>query len=146
MTTKKISRACVGLALLTAATLCSADSFADVVVVVSAKSPVSSLTPLQIAKIFLGKLANFPGDGVAVPLDQAEGSAIKNEFYARVAGKDSAQLNAYWAKIIFAGDGQPPTVLAGDAAVKRAIASNPQAIGYIDESAVDNTVRVLLKL
>ncbi len=144
---KEMSRVLAGVALLTAATLCSADSFADgVVVVVSAKSQVSSLTPPQISKIFLGKLGNFPGDGIAVPLDQAEGSAIKKEFYAKVAGKDAAQLNAYWAKIIFAGDGQPPKALSGDAAVKRAVANDPNAIGYIDEGAVDDTVRVLLKL
>lgn len=146
MTSEKISRMLAAVALLTAATLCSADSLGDVVVVVSAKSPVSGLTPVQIAKIFLGKLGSFPGDGVAVPLDQAEGSAIKNAFYSRVVGKDAAQLNAYWAKIIFAGDGQPPRALSGDAAVKRAVANDPSAIGYIDESAVDNTVRVLLKL
>ncbi len=143
---KEMSRVLAGVALLTATTLCSADSFADVVVVVSAKSPVSSLTPPQISKIFLGKLGNFPGDGIAVPLDQAEGSAIKKEFYAKVAGKDAAQLNADWAKIIFAGDGQPPKALSGDAAVKRAVANDPNAIGYIDEGAVDDTVRVLLKL
>ena len=122
----------------------SSASSAEVVVVVSARSSVSSLTAAQIAKIFLGKTNTFPGGGNAVPLDQAEGAEIRNEFYAKVTGKDTAQLNAYWSKIIFAGDGKPPRVVTGSAGVRNVVADDPNAIGYIDKSAVDSSVKVLL--
>lgn len=118
---------------------------ADVVVIVSAKSSVSSLTSEQIAKIFLGKVDSFPDDQEAYPIDQAEGSAIKDEFYSKVAHKSPSQLTAYWAKIIFAGDGRLPKPLDGNVAVKKAVANNPNAIGYIDKSVVDNSVRIILE-
>ena len=118
---------------------------AEVVVVVSSKSPVTSLTAEQTAKIFLGKVVTFPNERTAFPIDQPEGSAIRDEFYSKVAHKNSSQLTAYWAKIIFTGEGRPPQLIAGDMAVRKAIANNPNAIGYIDKSAVNHSVRVVLK-
>jgi ABC-type phosphate transport system substrate-binding protein len=116
---------------------------ADVVVVVSAKSRVSSLTTSQIAKIFLAKTSTFPDGSNVVPLDQTEGTAIRNEFYLNMTGKDPAQLKAYWSKIIFTGDGQPPRSVANNEGVKSAIANNKNAIGYIDRDSVDDRVKVV---
>ncbi len=132
-------------AMLLTAVSAATGATAEVVVVVSAKSPVPRLTAAQVARIFLAKTSNFPGDGMAVPLDQADGASVRNEFYSKVTGKDSSQLKAYWSKIIFAGDGRPPRVVPGDEEVKRALANDPNAIGYIDINAVDSSVRVLLK-
>ncbi len=132
-------------ALFTAAISAATGATAEVVVVVSAKSPVSKLTPAQVARIFLAKASTFPGDGIAVPLDQAEGAPVRNEFYSKVTGKDPSQLKAYWSKLIFTGDGQPPRVVSGDEQVKRALANDPNAIGYIDVGAVDGSVKVLLR-
>lgn len=118
---------------------------ADVVVVVSARSAASRLTVEQTAKIFLGKVNVFPDGSNAVPVDQPEGVAIRDEFYVKVVRKNSSQLTAYWAKIIFTGgDSCPPKLLEGNVAVRRAVASNPNAIGYIDRSVVDSSVRVVL--
>lgn len=118
---------------------------AEVVVVVSSKSSVTSLTAEQTAKIFLGKVLTFPNERTAFPIDQPEGSAIRDEFYSKVTHKNSSQLTAYWAKIIFTGEGRPPQLISGDVAVRKAVASNPNAIGYIDKSAVNRSVRVVLK-
>lgn len=118
---------------------------ADVVVVVSAGSAVTSLTAEQTTRIFLGKTTTFPNGDNAIPIDQAESSSTRNEFYSRIANKSSSQIAAYWAKVIFTGNGNPPQKVEGNNAVKNAIASNPNAIGYIDKSSVDSSVRVILK-
>jgi len=144
----KIFRACFNLVLLPAviviAASASASASADVVVIVSAQNPIASLTAEQAARIFLGKTNNFPNDVAAAPVDQAAGSAIRNEFYAKVVHKSSSQLSAYWAKVIFTGDGHPPENLEGDAAVIKAVADNLNAIGYVNKSAVDRSVKVVL--
>ena len=140
----KMLRDRLTLFLLLAVATLSASARADVVVIVSAKSPVTSLTAEQTAKIFLGKTNNFPDNRDAVPIDQAVGSPIREEFYAKVAHKNPSQLSAYWAKVIFTGDGRPPAMLDSNAAVRKAVASNPNAIGYIDKSAVNKSVRVIL--
>lgn len=118
-------------------------AIADVVVIVSAKSPVVNLSADQVSKIFLGKSTSFPNREPAYPIDQPQGSAVRDEFYAKVVHKDAAQLAAYWAKIIFTGEGRPPKLVAGDKAVVKIIADNPDAIGYIDSSALNHSVRAV---
>jgi len=132
------------LAPFLAMSMYAASACADVVVVVSAKSAITHLTAEQVTKLFLGKTATFPNGGNAVPIDQAEGSSIRNEFYSRIANKTPSQISAYWTKIIFTGDGYPPKQLEGNLDVRNTVANNPNAIGYIDRSVVDSSVRVIL--
>lgn len=118
---------------------------ADVVVVVAANNPVASLTAEQVAQIFLAKSVAYPGGGAAAPVDQEESSAEFTQFYSKVTGKDAAQLKSYWSQLVFTGKAQRPPKMAGNAAVKRAVAEKPGGIGYIDAGAVDDTVKVVLK-
>lgn len=117
---------------------------ADVVAVVSSTSAVTTLSKDQVTDIFLGKVSRFPNGTQAIPIDQADGSSARDEFYATCAGKSPAQVKSHWAKIIFTGRGQPPKTVPTNAEVKQIIAANPQAIGYMERSAVDSTVKVVL--
>ena len=130
------------IALVTS--LCASASGADVVVVVvSAKSQVMVLNPNQISDIFLGKTNTFPNGGQAVPIDLTEGTPARDEFYAKLTGKSAAQIKAHWSKIIFTGRGLPPKEVLDGNEVKRRLAENPNAISYMDQNMVDNSVRVL---
>jgi ABC-type phosphate transport system substrate-binding protein len=125
------------------ATLTSAVAAADVIAVVSAKSTVGSLTPNQLADIFLGRVSRFPNGLLAVPIDLYDGSPEREQFYAKIAGKTPAQVKAYWSKIIFTGRGQPPKAVPTDLEVKKILAANVAAIGYIDATQLDDSVRAL---
>ena len=116
----------------------------ELVVVVSARSPVTALQPDQVAAIFLGQSARFPDGTVATALDQPIGSNERNHFYQSVTGKTPALLKAYWSKMVFTGRGQPPRELRDSAAVRRAVAEDPGLIGYIDREALDASVRQVL--
>jgi ABC-type phosphate transport system substrate-binding protein len=119
---------------------------AELVVIVSAKSPVTALRQDQVAAIFLGRSARFPDGQEAVPLDQRLGSPLRNEFYVRVADKTPPLLKAWWSKMVFTGRGQPPAEAADNAAVRRRVAENPEMIGYIERDALDSSVRAVLVL
>jgi ABC-type phosphate transport system substrate-binding protein len=119
---------------------------ADVVLVVSAKSPVGELSHNQAADIFLGKTSRFPNGDLAVPIDQAEGARTRDEFYLMLVGKSPAQVKAHWSKLIFTGRGQPPKEIIDSKAIKRTIANSTRFIGYIDRSAVDSSVKVVMTL
>jgi ABC-type phosphate transport system substrate-binding protein len=118
-------------------------SHAGAVVVVSAKSPVSSLTKEQSSEIFMGKATSFPGGGAATPLDQPESSPLRDEFYTKVTGKSASQAKSYWSKLSFTGKGTPPKEGHNSADIKKQIADNPNLVGYIENSAVDSSVKVL---
>nr|WP_315248580.1 hypothetical protein [uncultured Duganella sp.] len=115
-------------------------SAAEIVVIVSKQNPATRMFSEQASQFFLGKSSLF------TPVDQADGSAIRNDFYKKVADKDAAQVKALWAKLVFTGKATPPKEYASSADVKKAVAADPKAIGYIDKSAVDDTVKVILTL
>lgn len=140
MTFTIAKRALLGAAL----TLAALPSFADVVVVVSAKSAATALTAEQASDIFLGRASTMPGGGAAVPVDQSEGAAARDLFYQKATGKSAAQVKAYWSKQIFSGKGTPPKDAGNDAAVKALVAANPNVVGYIDKGALDASVKALL--
>jgi len=133
------------MALLAVLSAASALAHADVVVVMSAKSDVASLSQAQVSQIFLAKSSSLPGGGAATPIDQDEGADVRNEFYSKVTGKDAAQMKAYWSQLMFTGKAQRPKKVAGDDAVKKAVAASPGSIGYISAGAVDGSVKVVLK-
>ena len=127
------------LCALTLTVLLAANARAeDIVVIVN---PVSApLSKEQIADIYLAR------NSTRTPIDQPAGSSIYSEFYKRATGHDPAQVKAIWSKILFTGRGVPPKQLPDSAAVKKAVAANPKAVGYIEKSAVDASVKVILPL
>jgi ABC-type phosphate transport system substrate-binding protein len=136
----RVKRIVFGLGLSLSAGLATA----DVVAVVSARSPVTTLSKNQVVDIFLGRASRFPDGDQAVPIDQAEGLAARDEFYAKFAGKSAAQIKAHWSKMIFTGRGQPPKEVSNSTEVKKEVVQNPNAIGYIEQNTVDGSVKVLL--
>jgi ABC-type phosphate transport system substrate-binding protein len=133
---KKILTALLASALAAAALPASA----EIVVIVNKDNPASRMFSEQASQFFLGKSAMF------TPVDQAEGSKIRAEFYQKVADKDPAQVKAIWSKLVFTGKATPPKEFKSNAEVKKAVAEDPKAIGYIDKSAVDDSVKVILTL
>lgn len=133
----------VALGIGVAVLLLSMAVRADVVVVVSAKSPVGPLTQEQVSQLFLGKASSFPGGGIALPVDLPEGQPVREAFYGKITGKSAAQLKAYWSKLIFTGKGQPPKEIPNSAEVRKLVAGNPNTIGYIEKAAVDSSVKVV---
>jgi ABC-type phosphate transport system substrate-binding protein len=117
---------------------------ADVVAVVSADSPIVTLSKTQVISIFLGKTTRFPDGSAAVPIDQEEGSATRDEFYARFAAMSAAQVKALWARIIFTGRGQPPKAAGTTLELKKLLRTDPSAIGYLDPSQLDSGLKVVL--
>jgi ABC-type phosphate transport system substrate-binding protein len=118
--------------------------YADVVVVASAASPIANLSKTQVIDIFLGKRTRFPDGGDAVPIDQSEGSAARDEFYLKFAAMAPAQVRAFWSKIIFTGRGQPPRIAGTVPELKKLLLTSPNAIGYLDESMLDSSLKVVL--
>jgi ABC-type phosphate transport system substrate-binding protein len=131
----------IGLVL----SLAAGGAMADVVAVVSSKSPLAVLSKNQVTEIFLGKTTKFPDGTQAMPVDQKEGSPARDEFYSTFAGRSPPEIKSYWTKIIFTGRGKPPRTVADGLEAKKLTAANPQAISYIERRDVDSSVKVVLQ-
>jgi len=116
---------------------------AQVVLIVSAKNPVSKLTTDQVTQIFLGQATTFYTGGKAEPLDLSEGAQARQEFYAKFLGKTQAQMKSHWSKQAFSGKGSAPVSLPSQAELVKKVAENPKYISYVDQAAVDASVKVL---
>ncbi|MFN8543888.1 MAG: hypothetical protein U0807_06755 [Candidatus Binatia bacterium] len=99
----------------------------------------------DVARIYLGR-RRFWDDGAAiVALNLPAGTPVRERFSRRVLRDDSAHLADYWNAQYFHGV-LPPAVLSSSDAVKRYVAADRKAIGYIEAGDVDETVRVVLTL
>ena len=133
-----------GLFMMASMALASASAQAQVVVIISAKNPISKLSADQVSQIFLGQAKTFYSGGQAEPLDLPEGIASRSDFYQKITGKNAAQIKAHRAKLSFSGAGQAPQILSDLPAMVKRVAENPKYIGYVDKSAVDGSVKVVL--
>jgi len=111
---------------------------AQVAVVMNLGAP--GLSKEQVANIYLGRSFDFK------PIDLPEGSSVKEQFYKKATDRDLSQVKATWSRIVFSGKGQAPKELPDAAAIKKAVASDPKAVGYIDKASVDGSVKTVLVL
>jgi ABC-type phosphate transport system substrate-binding protein len=132
-----MKRFALGVLILAALAAAQVNAEEIVVIVNPAAAPINRE---QLADLYLAK------SSALTPIDQTAGSAIYVEFYKKATGRDTAQVKAIWSRILFTGRGVPPKQLSDSAAVKKAVASNPKAVGYIERSAVDASVKVALPL
>lgn len=111
---------------------------ADLVVI--GHPSASALTKGQVADMYLGKTSS------GTLYDLPENSAHYASFYEKAAGRNVAQVKSTWARIVFSGQAQAPKQLPDSSAVRSAVAEDPRAVGYIERSALDASVKVLLEL
>ena len=116
---------------------------AALAIVAHPSNTVSGIRADDAQRIFLGKTGEFANGRRAAPVDQTPGTASRTKFMKTVIQKSEDELKGYWSKLMFSGKGQPPREVGDDAAVKAWVASNPEAIGYIDGKFVDGSVKVL---
>ena len=113
-------------------------------VVIVHPSRVEPLTAAEVARIFLRKRRFWDDGAPIIPLNREVESAARQTFTAQVLG-GGPYLAQYWNEQYFAGV-YPPTVLSSSAAVRRYVATDRDAIGYVEPEEVDDSVRVAVRL
>jgi hypothetical protein len=113
-----------------------AEARGEVVVIVSAQSP--QVPPVdKVCQVFLGKLKT------PRPISMLEPAATRDEFYSKICKRDPAQVRAIWGKLIFTGSGTAPREVASADEMKKAVAADPNSVGYLDRKDVDASVKVI---
>lgn len=116
----------------------------DVVVVVSQKSNITTISASELKLIYYKKIRQV-GDKVSVePRDQAEGE-VKQAFYQSFFGRGTEEIKNFWMIQVFRGREGPPGFVGSenDRAMIDWLLKYPNAIGYINKNQVSSTVRVL---
>jgi ABC-type phosphate transport system substrate-binding protein len=117
-----------------------------IAVIVHPQSKLGNLTQAQVLDIYTGRIVDLPNNQVPLPLDFSGSSPLRESFYFKLSGKTLAQVNAYWARLLFSGQATPPRIMRDSAAIIMTVSQNPNAIGFVDAAEVNASVKVLFKL
>jgi ABC-type phosphate transport system substrate-binding protein len=109
------------------------------------KDNASPIDKEMVAKIYSGDLKSWKDGAPVMPIDLPESNPARASFSTEMLGKTVANVKALWAQMIFSGKALPPKQVAADDDVKKLVAANKGAIGYIKPSSVDESVRAALK-
>jgi hypothetical protein len=131
-----IKTAAGALAVAGFAALAAAPAQAEVAIIVSAHSSQAPQVA-QVCQAFLGKVKS------PTPINLNEKNPLRDEFFAKACKKDPVQVQAMWGKLIFTGTGTPPAEVDSAAAMKKAVAADPNAVGYIDKKDADASIKVV---
>ena len=96
-----------------------------------------------IQKAFLGAVGRWPSRGNIVVVELPENSPETKNIYNRLLHRTPAAVRDIWAANYFTGKASPPKQGATDEEVRRLVAGNKNAIGYINAGAVDSSVKVV---
>lgn len=128
---------CVGLV---------APAWADFYVVVQSAHPQKSLTQQEAVALFMGRSRQFANGELAIVFDLAREAPGRAAFYLALTGMTPAQVNSYWARLMFAGQSMPPQALPDEQAMTNLVKRNPNAIGWLSKEPADKGLRTLLVL
>ena len=111
-------------------------------VIIHPKQPVDSLTLKHIQRLYLGKKRSLNGIRVK-PINLEDDHPMRIYFSETILDMDIEGFNFWWARRVFTGKGKPPSSVTSTAEVKKLVAENVKAIGYIKTEEVDNSVKVV---
>lgn len=127
--------------ILFASLVAYTSTYADIAVIVAKTSPITSLSKKQLQEIYLKK-QQFFNEIKLMPINLQAGSGARNSFERAILKMDEIELGEYWNEKHYNGV-NPPMVQKTQEAVKAMVKKAPGSIGYIDESLLDDTLRVV---
>ena len=116
------------------------------VIIVNLESGVTRLTREQAEGIFMGRQKRLPSGLVALPVEQLLPPEARLRFYQYLVHLPITEIRAYWARMYFSGQAQPPRQTQSAEETVEVVMANRGAIGFLVKDGVDPRVRVVLEL
>lgn len=132
------------LLVIAAAAAFAAHAHADFYVIAQAGNPQPALTQNEAINLFMGRSRSFSNGDFALVFDLPRNSPQRAAFYQALTGMSQAQVNSYWARLMFSGQSMPPQPLPDEVAMIDIVKRNPSAVGWLSKEPADKQVRTLL--
>ena len=113
--------------------------------IVVGKDSGHSATKVTAQSMFEGSRLTWP-DGKNVLIVDQPNTKTATEFYKLIVGKSEKQVRKQWFKLVLSGQAQNPLKCRDDECVKRQVNVSKNAIGFIQTSRLDSTVKELLRI
>lgn len=115
----------------------------DFVIIVNKNNPITSISISKLKRIYLKNIKTWETGDRIVPVDIDEGSPLKKEFYKSIFEKAVEEMRVYWIRQRITNNIKPPRVYKTSNDIKNYVAGVKGAIGYIEKSALDDSVQVV---
>jgi hypothetical protein len=99
------------------------------------------LTEADLRRIYLRQRRTWSDGSPIVPVNPEPRSPLREPFRRAILRLDPERLEAYWNERYFDGV-FPPITLSSGTAIRRYVASHPNAIGYVRADEAGGDVRV----
>jgi len=119
--------------------------FAGDIVVIMNKANSNAVDKGMVAKIYNGKLKNWPSGGAVANLSLPDNNPETGKFCDEIIGKSLSHMKLVWSQMMFSGQALPPKQVASDEEMKKVVSDNVDAIGYIKASSLDDSVKAAFK-
>ena len=131
--------ACLVISMLMVSPLANA----ELVIIVHPGGP-DTITKQQVRNIYLNRSSQMPDGQRAVAFELPAGNSIREAFNKLITQRSDAWMKSFWSRQVLTGKGQPPTEMPSASGMKSVVSSTLGAIGYLDSTLVDDTVKVVL--
>ncbi|MDI9244049.1 phosphate ABC transporter substrate-binding protein [Marinobacter sp. CHS3-4] len=131
----------MALLLLIGALSFGSIAHAELVIIVHPGGP-DTITKQQVRNIYLNRSSQMPDGQQAVPFELPAGNSIRDKFNEMITERSDAWMQSFWSRQVLTGKGQPPTEMSSASGMKSVVSSTLGAIGYLDSTLVDDSVKV----
>ena len=109
--------------------------------------PSASYAPSQsdVVEMFVGAKTTW-NDGTKIQIVDQPTTAAGTTFYADVLGRSPVEVRRTFIELVLSGQAVKPERFSSDADVKAAVAGTPGAIGFIQSSSMDASVKEVLRI
>lgn len=126
--------------------LCTGNAMAlDIAVIVNNEN-ANDISREIITEIYSGNRSKWPSGGSVIALKLSDEHSLTRLFFQKVVGKKLSEVKDLWAQNVLDGKASPPRDFISEDEVKKFVAKKKNAIGYINSSNADSSVKVILKI
>jgi ABC-type phosphate transport system substrate-binding protein len=119
----------------------------ETIVVIAHKDvKAAALTRDELRPIFQTKKGTWPDGSPVKPFNHPDASSLRQGFDAAVLGLDKDRAARYWIDRKIRGGERPPQLAPSSGVMVKVISKTAGAIGYVEASAADATVKVIAKI
>lgn len=112
-----------------------------IAVIVNRSNPISDITADDLRRLYLGTTTAFSHNERVVLYELPD---LREPFYRTVLGMSGDRLKRHWIGLVFSGRGaMPPKGVADVVQLRALVGSQRGAIGFLDASQSDPSVKIL---
>ena len=114
----------------------------QIMVITHKSTTIDKISDTKLLDFYTGDIRKWNDGKTVIVFDLKPKTELKKSFY-KILGKSTSRMKSIWMKKMLSGEGDPPEALKSEEEMLKKISTTPGAVGFISESKLNGTVKVL---